>query len=63
LSYRGKAVSVNRFQEIGSDNFVLTYQSRCDDRQQLDFIFENSFGKRVEYTVAFSGESVKENEE
>jgi hypothetical protein len=63
LTYRGKAVPVNRFQEIGSDNFVLTYQSRCDDQQQLDFVFENSFGKRVEYTVAFSGESVEEDKE
>ncbi|MDR1181619.1 MAG: DUF3872 domain-containing protein, partial [Bacteroidales bacterium] len=63
LTYRGKAVPVNRFQEIGSDNFVLTYQSRCDDQQQLDFVFENSFGKRVEYTVSFGGESVEENEE
>jgi hypothetical protein len=27
-----------------------------DEQQQLDFVFENSFGKRVEYTVAFSSE-------
>jgi hypothetical protein len=63
LTYRGKTVPVNRFQEIGSDNFVLTYQSLCDDRQQLDFVFEDSFGRRVEYTIAFSGESVEEKEE
>jgi hypothetical protein len=42
---------------------VLTYQSLCDNQQQLDFVFENSFGKRVEYTVGFGGESVEENEE
>ena len=60
---RGSYVPVNRFQEIGSDNFALTCQSPCDDQQQLDFVFENSFGRRVEYTVAFGGESVEENEE
>jgi hypothetical protein len=63
LTYRGKAVPVNRFQEIGSDNFVLTYQSLCDDRQQLDLVFEDSFGRRIEYTVTFGEESVEENEE
>jgi hypothetical protein len=57
LSYGGKAIPVNRFQDISADNFVLTYQSLCDDQQQLDFVFENTFGRRVEYTVAFSGES------
>jgi hypothetical protein len=63
LTYRGKTVPVNRFQEIGSDNFVLAYQSLCDDRQQLDFVFENSFGRRLDCTVAFGGESVEKNEE
>jgi hypothetical protein len=61
LIYRGKTVPVNRFQEIGSDNFVLTYQSQCDDQQQLDFVFENSFGKRVEYTVSFGGKEETEH--
>jgi hypothetical protein len=63
LTYRGKAIPMNRFQDIGSDNFVLTYQSRCDDQQQLDFVFENSFGRRLDCTIAFGGESVVENEE
>jgi hypothetical protein len=59
LSYRGKALPVNRFHDIESDNFVLTYQSSCEDQQQLDFVFEDSFGKRMEYTVAFSGEQAE----
>jgi hypothetical protein len=55
---------VNRFQDISADNFVLTYQSLCDDQQQLDFVFvEDSSGRRVEYTVAFSGESEEEDSE
>jgi hypothetical protein len=40
----------------------LTWQSLCAD-QQLDFVFEDSFGRRVEYTVAFSGESAEAKEE
>jgi hypothetical protein len=60
LTYKGNTVPVNRFQEIGSDNFVLTYQSSCDDQQQLDFVFENNFGQRVEYTSPVGGESAKE---
>jgi hypothetical protein len=60
LSYKGEAVPMNRFREIETDGFVLVYQSTCDDRQQLDFVFEDSAGQRVEYTVAFAGESAKE---
>jgi len=63
LSYRGKTVPMNRFQDIESDNFVLTYQSLCDDQQQLDFVFEDSFGKRVEYIINFSGENNKKGNE
>jgi hypothetical protein len=63
LTYKSKAVPVNRFQEIASDNFVLTYQSLCDDRQQLDFVFEDSFGRQVEYTVAFSSEQTEKEPE
>jgi hypothetical protein len=62
LIHKGKAVPVNRFQDISADNFVLTYQSFCDDQQQLDFFFENTFGRRVEYPVAFSGESEEKEE-
>jgi hypothetical protein len=35
----------------------------CDDQQQLDFVFEDSFGRQVEYTIAFSSEQVEEEPE
>jgi hypothetical protein len=63
LSYKGKVLPVNRFQDIAADNFVLTYQSLCDDQQQLDFVFEDSFGRRVEYTIAFSSEQTEKEPE
>ncbi|MDR1667641.1 MAG: DUF3872 domain-containing protein, partial [Bacteroidales bacterium] len=63
LTHKGKTVPVNRFQDITADNFVLTYQSLCDDQQQLDFVFEDSFGRRVEYTIAFSSEQTKKEPE
>jgi hypothetical protein len=58
LSYKGKTVPMNRFQDIDSDNFVLVYQSLSENRQQLDFVFESNFCRRVEYAVSFDGESV-----
>jgi hypothetical protein len=63
LSYNGKTVPVNRFQDISTDSFVLTYQSLCDDQQQLDFVFEDSFGRRIEYTIAFSSEQTEKEPE
>jgi hypothetical protein len=64
LSYRGKALPVNRFQDISTDNFVLAYQSLCDDQQQLDFVFvEDSSGRRVEYSIAFSSEQTEKEPE
>jgi hypothetical protein len=63
LNYKGKSVPVNRFQDISSDNFVLTYHALCDDQQQLDFVFEDSFGRRVEYSIAFSSEQTEKEPE
>jgi hypothetical protein len=63
LSYRGKTVPMNRFQDIDADNFVLTYQSLCDEQQKLSFVFENNFGRRVEYSVAFSSEQTEKDPE
>jgi hypothetical protein len=64
LSYKGKVLPVNRFQEITSDNFVLTYQSLCDDQQQLDFVFvESIFGRQVEYSILFSSEQTEKEPE
>jgi hypothetical protein len=58
LSYKGKIVPVNRFQDIDGDNFVLSYQSLSENQQQrLDFVFENSFGRQTEYSISFSGEN------
>jgi hypothetical protein len=64
LSYKGKALPVNRFQAIDSDNFVLTYQSLGDDQQQLDFVFaENTSGRQVAYSILFSGEQTEKEVE
>jgi hypothetical protein len=57
LSYNGKVIPVNRFQDMPTDNFVLAYECRCQEQQQLDFVFENTFGRRVEYSITFSGVS------
>jgi hypothetical protein len=59
----GTAIPVNRFRDISSDDFVLYYRSECEEQQQLDFVFEDNFGRRMEYTVSFGGESVEKNEE
>ncbi|KAA6328313.1 hypothetical protein EZS27_022768 [termite gut metagenome] len=63
LTYKGQAVPVNRFQGIASDDFVLTYQSTCEQQQQLDFVFENNFGRRMEYTITFTGKRIEEQTE
>ncbi|MDR1097188.1 MAG: TraQ conjugal transfer family protein [Tannerella sp.] len=51
--YYGDDIPMNRFQNIFSDNFVLYYESRCEEQQQLDFVFEDNFGQRVEYSITF----------
>jgi hypothetical protein len=56
LTYKDKTIPVNRFQDIASDDFVLTYQCTCKDQQQLDFVFFDNFGKRVDYSVRFASE-------
>jgi hypothetical protein len=50
----GNLIPMNRFQNIPADNFVLTYQCLSEEQQQLDFVFEDNFGQRVEYTITFS---------
>jgi hypothetical protein len=60
LTYKGETVPMNRFQEITYDNFVLTYQCDSEEQQQLDFVFEDNFGKRVGYTVTFASERTEE---
>ncbi|GHT23303.1 hypothetical protein AGMMS4957_14670 [Bacteroidia bacterium] len=60
LTCKGNTVPVNRFQEIASDDFVLTYQSTCEEQQQLDFVFVDNFGRRVDYTITFASERTEE---
>jgi hypothetical protein len=56
LSYKGKTIPMNRFQNIETNDFALSYQSLSDNQQRLDFVFENNFGRRMDYSIAFSGE-------
>jgi hypothetical protein len=63
LTFNNKTVPMNRFQEIDSDNFVLMYQCTCEEQQQLDFVFEDSFGKRMEHTISFSGNRTEKEPE
>ncbi|KAA6307505.1 hypothetical protein EZS27_040824, partial [termite gut metagenome] len=60
LTSKDKTIPVNRYQDIVNDDFVLTYQCTCEEQQQLDFMFEDNFGKRVEYTVTFASERTEE---
>jgi hypothetical protein len=64
LSYKGNTVPVNRFRDIEADDFVLTYQSQSgNEQQQLDFVFEDNSGRRVEYSISFDGEAAGTEEE
>ncbi|MDR2970073.1 MAG: DUF3872 domain-containing protein [Tannerellaceae bacterium] len=63
LTCKGQPISVNRFQEIDADDFVLTWQCLTDEAQRLDFVFEDSFGKRIEYTIEFASEQTEEKPE
>lgn len=63
LGYKGEAIPVNRFRDIEADDFVLTYQSQSgNEQQQLDFVFEDSSGRRVEYSISFDGEAADREE-
>lgn len=60
---KGQIIPVNRFQSIASDNFVLTYTNLAEEQAKLDFVFEDNFGQRVEYSVTFAGKSTEEEKE
>jgi len=60
---KGKTLPMNLFHAIASDNFVLNYQCDSEEQQQLDFVFEDNFGQRVEYTVKFTGARTDEDTE
>ena len=59
----GTAIPVNRFRDILSDDFVLYYRSECEEQQQLDFVFENNFGQRKEYTLVFGNKKTEKEPE
>jgi hypothetical protein len=64
LGYKGSTVPVNRFRDIDADDFVITYQSQSgNEQQQLDFVFEDNYGRRVEYSISFDGETAGMEEE
>ncbi len=60
---KGQAIPVNRFQPIASDDFMLTYTNLAEEQAQLDFVFEDNFGQRVEYSVTFAGKRTDDKEE
>ncbi len=60
---KGKTLPMNRFHAIASDNFVLNYQCDSEEQQQLDFVFEDNFGQRVEYSITFTSKRVDERKE
>ncbi|OAV75521.1 hypothetical protein Barb7_00860 [Bacteroidales bacterium Barb7] len=60
LTYKAKVIPMNRFQDIASDDFVLIYQCVGEEQQQLDFVFEDSFGRRVEYIIEFASGRTEE---
>ncbi|MPL89534.1 hypothetical protein SDC9_35570 [bioreactor metagenome] len=57
---KGKSIPMNRFQPIASDDFVLIYTNMAEEQAQLDFVFEDNFGKRMEYTLTFTGKRTDE---
>jgi len=60
---KGKTLVMNRFHAIASDNFVLNYKCLLEEQQQLDFVFEDNFGQRVEYSITFTSKRVDERKE
>ena len=59
----GVSIPVNRFQKIPADNFVLTYQCKSEEQQQLDFVFEDNFGQIVTHTITFSSKRTEKEPE
>ena len=60
---KGQTLPMNRFHAIASDNFMLNYKCLVEEQQQLDFVFEDNFGQRVEYMVKFTGARTDEDTE
>lgn len=60
---RRQRLSMNTLYKIDKDDFVLVYQSDSDETQQLDFVFFDNFGKKVDYSIKFGTFNEKEEEE
>lgn len=60
LTNKGQIIPVNRFQPIASDDFMLTYTNLAEEQAQLDFVFEDNVGQRVEYMITFAGKRTDE---
>lgn len=43
---------MNRYYKV-KDRFKMVYQSICNELQTLDFVFTDSFGKEIEYSISF----------
>lgn len=57
LKYGDKIFDMNTLYQIPSDNFTLIYKSECKERQTLDFVFEDNFGKQVLYQITLENDS------
>lgn len=57
LKYGNKIFAMNTFYRIPSDNFTFIYKSGCKERQTLDFVFEDNFGKQVLYQIKLENDS------
>lgn len=49
----GTPFAVNRFYPLDDEFFKLLYRSECNETQTLDFVFVDSFGKEVQYSISF----------
>ena len=58
----GSVYAMNRLYSVPSEHFTLVYQSACEEAQQLDFVFMDNFGRKVEYTVSFQSYYNREDE-
>lgn len=47
---KGQIIKVNLFQPIASDDFVLTYTNLAEEQDELDFVCEDNFEQRVEFS-------------
>ncbi len=56
---KGRQYDMNRFYSLDSDNFTMLYQSDCNENQKLSLVFQDSFGKKVEYLIEFDSDRIE----